>query len=169
MIRKRLEFQNKSATLKGHDHTPGIGYGWGHLPSRYHGAVLRSEYIVYSYDTPIAWFGPEPLITVESVEAFLAGPGLDQIEAFLAGEGAAPRNTFPLSEPHWQVPAVRYSRTTSVHHMGAVQDALAYKKTWREAKDGKSVPAPHYAQTEYARTPYDKFARCEASTGGVNW
>lgn len=27
----------------------------GHLPRRYHGMVRRAVYVVYSYDTPIAW------------------------------------------------------------------------------------------------------------------
>ena len=173
MIRAREEFHNRGncngPTLKGHTHAPGFAYHWGHLPSRYHGAVLMSDYIVYSYDTPIAWYGPEPLITLESVEAFLAGPGLDQIETFLAGEGPAPRNSFPLSEPHWQVPAVRYPRTTTVNHIGAVCAALAYEKTWREAEDRNSIPSPHWEQTEYARADYRKFDKREASTGGVNW
>lgn len=171
-IRAREEFENRRASFKGHTHAPGFKYTWGHLPGKYHLLVQQATYIVYSYDTPIAWYGPEPIVTLESVESFLSGPGLDELESFLSGERASPPQStpFPLSESRWQVPAVRYSRTTSTHHMGEVWAALAYEKTWREAQDNVSIPAPHWEQTEYARTDYNRFDRREASTGRrVNW
>lgn len=174
-IRRREEFENRGTrygpTLKGYAHEPGTYCTKGHLPEKYWSLVEEATYVVYSYDTPIAWFGPEPIVTPASVETWLEGPGLDELERYLSGESNQPPTStpFPLSEPHWQVPAVRYSRTTSTHHMGEVWAALAYEKTWREAEDGISVPAPHYAQTEYARTGYDRFERRSASTGGVRW
>lgn len=171
-IRKREDFSNKRGSLTGETHTPGHYTKLGNLPEQYHGIVREAEYIVYSYDTPIAWFGPLPVLTPETVEEFLEGPGLDDLEAFLTGAVDLPprQRAFPCGgESQWQMPAVRYSRTTSVHHQGAMWAALAYDKTWRETEDYTSIPAPHYEQTEYARTDYNGFKRAPSSTGGYHW
>lgn len=169
LIRAREEFENRRASLKGHGHTPGFGYSWGHLPAKYHTRVIEASFIVYSYDTPIAWHGPAPALTLADIERFLDGPGLVELEQMLTSEGASPRTpAFPAGEDCWQVPAVRYSRTTT-QHQGVLWQALAYERTWREAEDRTSVPAPYWSQTEFAVTTYDKFDKVPSSTGGVNW
>lgn len=169
LLRRREEFENKRASLKGYTHAPGFRYGWGHLPRQHHSLVIEASFIVYSYDTPIAWFGPAPDLSLESLERFLDGPGLDELEMLLTSEAEPPpRTPFPATEPCWHMPAVRYSRTTTQHQY-TVMAALAYERTWREAEDGTAVPTPFYDQTAYATTSYDKFEKVPSSTGGVNW
>jgi hypothetical protein len=170
-IRRREDFANKRGSLTGKTHEPGTYTPTGNLPEQYHGIVQEAEFIVYSYTTPIAWFGPLPLLTPEAVEEFIDGPGLDDLEAFLTGAVDLPRQrAFPCGgESQWQMPAVRYSRTTSVHHQGAMWTALRYEKTWREAEDGKSVESPLYAQTEYATTGYNQFQKRPSGTGRQGW
>lgn len=169
-IRERTDFANKRASLTGKTHTPGADLPLGHLPEDHHLIVREAEFVVFSYATPIAWYGPLPAFTPEAVEEFLAGPGLDDLEAFLTGAAELPRQrAFPSGgEMQWQMPAVRYSRTTSQHQYD-VYYALAYEKTWREADDGKAVPSDHADHLEWHTTEYNKFARRPASTGGVNW
>lgn len=169
-IRRREEFINKSKTIKGLAVTPGELTYFGALPEGYRSAVRQAEFIVFSYETPIAWYAPRPIITAEAVEEFLAGPGLDELEKFLTGEAEPPRDVFPVRVDAWEIPAVRYSITTTAHQ-GLLWDALAFEMTWRENPEHKTIPAadPHYEQTAYARTPYNKFEKVPCGTSRRGW
>lgn len=66
--------------------------GTGILPHEYHDSVKQADYVVYSYNTPIAWHVP------------------NRNEGWELGNGEpAP------AEPGWVTPDEKYSVTTSKH------------------------------------------------------
>jgi hypothetical protein len=52
----RRESFTTSGALRGVSGTP--MHRWGQLPYDYRASVLRADYVVYSYSTPIAWHVP---------------------------------------------------------------------------------------------------------------
>lgn len=168
-IRTMTGFSNRTGSLTGEQHTPGVGtVGMGNLPVKYHPLVREATFVVFSYDTPIAWYGPEASTDAATIHAWLAHPTAADLDAYVNREVDNLRTPeFPGTEPLWQMPNVKYSRTTT-QHQWVLWSALAYEKTWREAEDHISIPAPHYKNTDYGsnRTPLE---RVPSSTGGVNW
>lgn len=47
-----------SGALRGERHTPGVSVTRGYLPASYQGSLDASDYVVWSYGTPIAWHRP---------------------------------------------------------------------------------------------------------------
>lgn len=76
--------------------------GWGQLPQKYWDSAERAEYVVFSYDTPIAW-------RVRST------PG-----------SQAAKDGF---EGTWYVPNVHYSMTTS-RHQSKIRTAVTSIESW---------------------------------------
>lgn len=166
LIRSMTAFSNRSESLTGKRKDPGTSVdGFGNLPGKYYELVREATFVVFSYHTPIAWFGPKVDTTHEGMMAWLDSPTAADLAAYMDGEVDTLRTPpFPCTEPLWQMPPVRYSITTS-DHQHVVMSALAYEKTWREAEDQKAIAAPHYAATEYALTAYNDFQRVDSSTG----
>lgn len=78
----------------------GIG-GHGRLPVEYHDSYKNADYVVYSYNTPIAWHVP------------------NRNEGWELGNGEpAP------AEPGWVTPDEKYSVTTS-KHQGRIFTAIS--------------------------------------------
>lgn len=166
-IRAREPFTNHRGSLTGDVHTPGAYAMKGSLPERHRAFVDEAHYIVRSYDTPIAWYGPSLDTSLEAVTRWLDGPSPDELEAYLNGESDdlwLPE--VPMGESAWQMPPVRYSVTTTDHQHTVIM-ALAYEKTWREG--GETVPAPHYEQTEYHATAYTAFLKVPCGGPRRGW
>ena len=55
---QQIAFETKSHNLKGRIYSDGFRAtcDTGALPSRYHESVIDASYVVFSYETPIAWF-----------------------------------------------------------------------------------------------------------------
>lgn len=79
---------------------------YGQLPDEYTDSVRRATYVVYSYQTPIAWYVP---CTCNGM-SFIANRWVFTRECKCKFTG-------------WTVPLVKYSATTSVHQ-GKVRASL---------------------------------------------
>lgn len=97
---RNLEAFDTHGALRG---MPGNATGWslGQLPGEYHDSVGRADYVVYSYNTPIAWHVPNRNI------------------GFTLGDGTPA----PI-EPGWVMPQEKYSVTTS-KHQGRIFTAIS--------------------------------------------
>lgn len=115
LIRKRLPFRTRIRKTAYGEFISMRGrsdyVGRGHLPEAYLPSLHHSEYVVYSYDTPIAWWNPIPadLGNLYTVESWLDGDEVGQ----------------------WIMPEVRYTITTT-SHQAEVRSALGgYGGSWQ--------------------------------------
>lgn len=84
---------------------PGAAGGWsiGRLPSEYHESVGWADYVVYSYNTPIAWHLP----------------------AGSPAEAYPPKVWYTMDpQGEWITPAEKYSVTTT-KHQGRIFTAIS--------------------------------------------
>lgn len=100
-------------SMSGHAHEPMAPRELGHLPHQYREHVRMAEFVVYSYDTPIAWWSRVPRDTHD----------LEYVEAWLRGD-----------EGQWFMPQVRYT-TTTTQHFSEVHTALggygSHRTSWQ--------------------------------------
>jgi hypothetical protein len=94
----------------------------GHLPGKYHASAREAVYVVYSYDTPIAWVTENPDV------------GRDRGHPYL-----------------FHVPDVSYSPTTGEHQyavLEAWQDELRFQGAYRRspARGRETVRVPGNAE-----------------------
>lgn len=128
--RIRKEPYGTFISMSGQHHEPGHGIAAGVLPSQYVPYAETARFIVYSYDTPIAWWLDEP-----------TGLDPDAIALWLADQ----------STGLWVFPQVAYTRTTT-QHVGTAESAM--RPTW-QAPDRTQLPNIRLSLPDApARVPY---------------
>lgn len=98
---RNLESFNTHGALCGRAGAFSDGGSLGRLDRDYHESVKRADYVVYSYNTPIAWHVP------------------NRNEGWELGNG----EPAPV-EPGWVMPQEKYSVTTS-KHQGRIFTAIS--------------------------------------------
>lgn len=98
-------FTTPTGYLRGERHTPGVHVRRGWLDERHAATLDDADYVVWSFDTPIAWHVPQ----------------------------WTGRTGWQGRRARWHVPAVHHSQTTTVHQGKILTAVTSVTATWGDA------------------------------------